>query len=236
MSDAEVKREIGQDITLKEKYQADAVHHSTAIEAKLAVMRAVGYCHTRRSDGLTYAYIGESNLIGVMRPAMIRNGIAVAPVQAEFIETTPFETRKGSLQFRSTVKVTYRFTYSLKQADQLVSEHEDIEVIGSGSDTFDKGLGKAMTSAFKYALRQWGMMESGEDPDAFASQEVVRSQHDTQEELRKSFLKCLEAIQKAPSAAKLQQYRKVYLDREYTDEQKDDLEDAYRTKSKELGA
>ena len=47
----------------------------------------------------------------------------------------------------------------------------DVTAVGEGSDAGDKGANKAMTGLYKYALRQTFCIETGDDPDKFASEE-----------------------------------------------------------------
>jgi hypothetical protein len=51
-------------------------------------------------------------------------------------------------------------------------EFEELQSIGYGSDSQDKGSNKAMTSAFKYVQRQTFMISTGDDADHTGSQEL----------------------------------------------------------------
>ena len=58
---------------------------------------------------------------------------------------------------------TYRLSH-------ISGQYEDIQVLGEGSDSLDKAANKAMTVAYKYALRQAFLIETGDDdPDRHGS-------------------------------------------------------------------
>src|SRR5262249_36903978 len=46
---------------------------------------------------------------------------------------------------------------------------EDCQVLGEASDAGDKAAPKALTGAYKYFLRQTFLIETGDDPDRYAS-------------------------------------------------------------------
>jgi hypothetical protein len=59
--------------------------------------------------------------------------------------------------------VTYRLTHAPS------GESEDCQVLGEASDAGDKAAPKALTGAYKYFLRQTFLIETGDDPDRYAS-------------------------------------------------------------------
>jgi hypothetical protein len=59
--------------------------------------------------------------------------------------------------------VTYRLTHASS------GESEDCQVLGEASDAGDKAAPKALTGAYKYFLRQTFLIETGDDPDRYAS-------------------------------------------------------------------
>lgn len=127
-------------------------------EQKLAVMKEVPYIQKVKGKDLGYAYAGEKQLIEKVRPAMVLHGFSVHPIKIEYVSGEPYTTSKGSTMQRMRVISTYRFSHSMHG-------HQDVVTVGEAADTGDKVAAKAMTLAFKYALRQWLMIETGDDPD-----------------------------------------------------------------------
>ena len=77
----------------------------------------------------------------------------------------------------TTVDVMYRV--------QNVDDKEDfIEVVssGTGADTQDKGVGKAMTGAYKYMLLKTFAIPTGDDPDKICSDELDAKQKENPKE------------------------------------------------------
>lgn len=134
--------------------------HKNIHEAKLAVMAAVPYVRKVKSEGLSYTYASERQLIGRIRPAMVENGIDVAPVvTAPLCPPDSYTTSKGGTMQRMRLLITYRFTHAES------GTHQEVQVVGEAADTGDKVASKCMTMALKYALTQWLLIERGDDPD-----------------------------------------------------------------------
>jgi len=141
------------------------------LKAKHAVMRDVTYVQKScriddRAGG--YSFASESDVIRALRPAMVKHGITFAPVSVTMLndpnrymcrdedESKNYIARGPS---RVLIQVRYRFTHAES------GEYEDVEVLGESGDSFDKAAGKAQTYAEKVALRQYFLLETGEDPD-----------------------------------------------------------------------
>ena len=125
-----------------------------------AVMKDVAYlCKDDKVEfGSTkYKAISEEKVTSTVRASMIKNGLVMIPVGVEM-------KREG--QITSTQN-----TYKIVDVDKP----EDFELVascGQGSDSQDKGSGKAMTYAFKYAILRTFMIPTGEDPDKISSAEL----------------------------------------------------------------
>ena len=125
-----------------------------------AVMKDVAYlCKDDKVEfGSTkYKAISEEKVTSTVRASMIKNGLVMIPVGVEM-------KREG--QITSTQN-----TYKIVDVDKP----EDFELVascGQGSDSQDKGSGKSMTYAFKYALLRTFMIPTGEDPDKISSAEL----------------------------------------------------------------
>jgi hypothetical protein len=103
-----------------------------------------------------YKAISEENVVTNVRKALVEVGIVIIPVKID-------HKKEGNL---STVDVTY----SVCDIDTGYS----IEAVssGTGADTQDKGVGKAMTYAGKYLLLKLFLIPTGEDTDKISSEEL----------------------------------------------------------------
>ena len=68
-------------------------------------------------------------------------------------------------QFRCLLSASFTLTHTTSDTSIRVA------AIGEGMDSGDKGFPKAQTNALKYALRQSFLIETGDDPDKYASTE-----------------------------------------------------------------
>jgi hypothetical protein len=94
---------------------------------------------------------------------MLANGLTVAPIAVTVLEQGRYQTVKGSLLNHVLIAVTWRLTHAPS------GESEDCQVLGEASDAGDKSAAKALTGALKYLLRQTFLIETGDDPDRYAS-------------------------------------------------------------------
>lgn len=144
------------------------------------VYQRVGYVQKggRTTFGDRYSYAGEADLIRAIRPVMAEAGlVGPFPVRVEHAVHDHAPTRKGVAQTRHEVVVVYRLLHGPS------GEHVDIMVPGIGIDSGDKGTAKAMTGAYKYALRQLWCIETGDDPDdtpSAAQESRVEAPHDAE--------------------------------------------------------
>ena len=125
----------------------------------LNVMKGVGYLQKddKISYGTTsYKGLSEEKITGVVREKLVEQGIIVYPI----IQS---HSREGNL---STVDTTYRFV------DTEDGSYIDAVSSGTGADTQDKGVGKAMTYSFKYLFLRTFAIPTGEDPDKISSAEL----------------------------------------------------------------
>lgn len=134
-------------------------------EAVNYVMQQVGYVQKEKAGGLQYTFAGEPALIRAIRPHMVKAGLFVYPSSMIELTAEPFTSKHGSVINVSKLAAIYCFHHAPSDTKFFVS------VIGKGMDTGDKDSNKAMTAAFKYALRQTLMIETGDDPDKTSSEE-----------------------------------------------------------------
>ncbi|MCI3922453.1 ERF family protein [Paenibacillus sp. TRM 82003] len=124
-----------------------------------AVMQDVEYLS--KDDDISfgntkYKAISEEKVTQTVRASLIKNGLVIIPVEQE-------HSREGTL---STVNVKYKIV------DIETGQYEIAVSSGTGADTQDKGVGKAMTYSYKYLLLRTFAIPTGEDPDKVSSAEL----------------------------------------------------------------
>lgn len=107
-----------------------------------------------------YKAISEEKVTTTVRESLIKNKLIIIPVEQE-------HTKDGTL---STVNTKYKII------DCETGEYEIIVSSGTGADTQDKGVGKAMTYSYKYLLLRTFAIPTGEDPDKISSAELDEQQ------------------------------------------------------------
>ena len=136
----------------------------TIHEAINKVMDEVGYVKKSKAANLNYSFAGEAALIAALRPAMVENGIYMSVSKVHNITRENYTTAKGTAMVNTVIHATVKFTHTS-------GESIDVDAVGEGSDSGDKSANKAMTGLYKYALRQTFCIETGDDPDKYASEE-----------------------------------------------------------------
>ena len=137
---------------------AKSISDMNVYERVLGVMSELGMV---KKDGnvsfnkTNYNYVSEAAFIAALRPLMIRYRLIIFPSSTQVDTTTSKLTRIQSVY--TVAAVDYEGA-----SDNLMH----IETGGEGADSFDKGIYKAMTGAFKYALRQTFMVATGDDAEA----------------------------------------------------------------------
>jgi hypothetical protein len=126
-------------------------------------MKEVAYVQKKGKVGdgkFSYTYAGESELIAQIRPAMVEHGIVMYPTTCKHVSTEEYTTSRGS---RVSLFLGTR-VFAFHHVDS--GEIAFVEVFAEASDGGDKRASKAMTLAKKYALREFFLIETGDDPDA----------------------------------------------------------------------
>jgi len=127
-------------------------------------MQEVGYVKKQKGTNLNYTYAGEAALISALRPAMVENGIYMHVLKIESVTRESYTTAKGTAMVNTVISAIIRFAH-------VSGSYVDVASTGEGSDAGDKSANKAMTGLYKYAMRQTFCIETGDDPDKFASEE-----------------------------------------------------------------
>ena len=135
-------------------------------EARLQVMAEVPYIRKSRSGGLNYSFMSEAELIAAMHPAMRKARLAVQPMSVAVVSESEYRTSTDRRMGHIRAIVTYRFSTG--------EAYQDVCVLAEAADSGDKASSKLMTMAMKYALRQFFLIETGDDPDTVAHQRANR--------------------------------------------------------------
>lgn len=117
-----------------------------------------------------YKAISEEKVTSTLRTSLIANGLVILP----------FEQVSGRTGNVSTVNTKYKII------DIDTGQFEVLASSGEGADTQDKGVGKAMTYAYKYMLLRTFAIPTGEDPDKISSAELDAKQKAEEEKKAKA--------------------------------------------------
>jgi hypothetical protein len=124
------------------------------------VMTDIGYLQKDdhvKFNTTNYKAISEEKVTMAVRKALIKWGLIILPINQE-------HRKDGNL---TTVDISYKI--------MNIDKPEEFEIVvssGTGADTQDKGVGKAMTYAYKYMLLRTFAIPTGEDPDRVSSAEL----------------------------------------------------------------
>lgn len=118
-----------------------------------------------------YKAISEEKVTKAVRESLIKNGIVIVPIEQE-------HGREGTI---STVNTKYRIQNIEDTEDYIIAVSS-----GTGADTQDKGVGKAMTYSYKYLLLRTFAIPTGEDPDKISSAELDEKQKRAKEKADKA--------------------------------------------------
>lgn len=124
-----------------------------------AVMKDIEYLN--KDDAIkfgntSYKAISEEKVTSTVRASLLKHGLVIMPVEQE-------HSKEGNL---TTVNTRYKIV------DIDTGQYETIVSSGTGADTQDKGVGKAMTYSYKYLLLRTFAIPTGEDPDKVSSAEL----------------------------------------------------------------
>lgn len=107
-----------------------------------------------------YAYRGYEDLYNAISPLLAEHNVVCIPV---VLDKQVTEAKKGGNQAWTSTELTmeYRFVSAIDRSEVSVIAR------GEGLDNSDKGIGKAMSYAHKYALMQLFMIPTQDvmDPD-----------------------------------------------------------------------
>ena len=107
-----------------------------------------------------YKFVRESDVAEAASRLLAERNIFLLQSVEESTMEPLFESRSGSQMFLTTVKMAFQFIDG--DSDQKT---ETVYFWGTGADTGDKGIYKAMTGAEKYFLMKTFLISTGDDPE-----------------------------------------------------------------------
>lgn len=113
-------------------------------------MGKVTYIQKERKQGMRYTIVSHDAVTAKVRPALLEAGVIYYPVLMSTEQV-------GN---RTQANAVVRFVNVDEPSDFI-----DVATFGYGIDDQDKGPGKAMSYAVKYALLKTLGLETGDDPD-----------------------------------------------------------------------
>ena len=97
-----------------------------------------------------YRFVSHDQVTAAIHPLLVKHGIVILPSIEELRQDNN----------RTEVKLVVMFVNADCPSDSFYTRH-----IGYGIDSSDKGPGKAVSYAYKYALLKTFCLETGDDPD-----------------------------------------------------------------------
>lgn len=117
----------------------------------------------------SYKAVSERDIIDAVKPIEHKYGIYSYPCSREILESSILESENDygkKSTFFTRIKTTYMFVNTDNPDERMTTE-----VFSEGIDPQDKGSGKAMTYADKYALMKMYKISTGDDTDQNGSEE-----------------------------------------------------------------
>lgn len=121
----------------------------------------------------SYQAVSERDVLDAVKPLEAKYGIYSYPAKRTVLESNILEsestfnnTTTKKTTFMTRIETVYRFV-NTDNPDEFI----ETTVFSEGIDTQDKGSGKAMTYADKYALMKAYKISTGDDPDKDPSNE-----------------------------------------------------------------
>ena len=147
---------------------SDAPRIYAAIAAVQAAVAKEGISKDRKNEQQGYKFRGIDDIYNAVAPLLAANGLCIMPTYSN--RTKEERTnQKGTVIFNVTVEGTFDFV-----STEDGSRHT-VKTFGEAMDSGDKATNKAMTAAFKYALRESFLISTGDDPDDTASEPTASS-------------------------------------------------------------
>ena len=143
-----------------------------AITAELQTVAKNLNVETGKGKG--YKAVSERDVIDAVKPLEAKHGVYSYPASRRVLESAALESESewnGKVTKKTTfferIETVYRFVNTDDPTDFI-----ETTTFAEGIDSQDKGSGKAMTYADKYALMKAYKISTGDDPDQTASEDV----------------------------------------------------------------
>ena len=113
-----------------------------------AVMKEVKYIQKNEKKSGLYSYVSHDSVSAALHAPMAEHGIVMIPTIAKLVQD-------GN---KTIVTMDISFVNADEPTDRIT-----LQYYGYGIDTQDKGIGKAVSYAVKYALLKMFCLETGDD-------------------------------------------------------------------------
>lgn len=144
--------------TSEKKAEQTLTLHQKMLEVMKSIERLQKDTEVGYNGKAQYKAMSEEKVTSTVRAKFVELGILVYPFEQEVM-------KEGNI---TTTNTKYRM---VNVDDPL--DYVDLASSGQGADTQDKGVGKAMTYAYKYMLLRTFAIPTGEDPDKIHSDELT---------------------------------------------------------------
>lgn len=141
----------------------------------------------QQAKNSSYKAVSERDIIDAVKPLEEKYGIYSYPCDREILESNLLESENTyngqttkKTTFMTRIKTVYRFVNTEKPEEFI-----DTVTFAEGIDSQDKGSGKAMTYADKYALMKAYKISTGDDPDQTVSEPTKYQKQSWRNELIK---------------------------------------------------
>lgn len=121
----------------------------------------------------SYKAVSERDILDAVKPLEEKHGVYSYPAWREVLESNLLESEseyQGKVTKKSTFMTRIKTIYRFVNIDDPTDTIETV-TFAEGIDAQDKGSGKAMTYADKYALMKAYKISTGDDPDQEASKD-----------------------------------------------------------------
>lgn len=127
----------------------------------------------QQTKNSSYKAVSERDVLDAVKPLEAKHGVYSYPADRQILESNLLESESEyqgkttkKTTFMTRIKTVYRFVNI-----EMPEEYVETVTFAEGIDSQDKGSGKAMTYADKYALMKAYKISTGDDPDQDASEE-----------------------------------------------------------------
>lgn len=151
----------------------------------LAIMDDLDYIQkgSAKVNGM-YRFVSHDQVTAAIHPLLVKHRLVIIPTVENFSQ---------EIDSKGLAKTTLWIEVCIINVDNP-QESISIKSVGQGVDSSDKGIGKAYSYAYKYALLKAFNLETGDDPDndaktVFKAKDVVTESKEMAEKLIDSFIK-----------------------------------------------